>query len=259
MKKRNKILFLLAIIIITAALAVYSVYTFMPHNPLAGAGQMVLVVSKTETASNAMLYTYSRDRDNWRFHFSCPAVIGKNGMAWGRGLHREKARIDDDPVKEEGDGKSPQGVFELLGAYGYLPASMIRIKFPYTRVTSDMICIDDVRSEYYNMIVNSGEKGLDAENLPSHEDMLRDDGLYKYTVFVGHNTESTEKGAGSCIFLHVWENPNSSTAGCTAMSEESILRLLGWLDPDSRPCLVQLTRKSYRRLKEEWGLPEVKI
>ncbi len=257
--KKNHIAFFSALIIITAALVVYSVYTVMPHNPLKGAGQIVLVVSKTETASSAMLYTYNLDNGNWRFHFSCPAVIGKNGMAWGRGLHRNKVRLRDEPVKKEGDSKSPQGVFELPGAYGYLPPSMMRIKFPYTQVDSDMICIDDARSGYYNMIVDAGEKGLNVDDLPSHEEMLRDDALYKYTIFVGHNTLDTKMGAGSCIFLHLWEDPKSYTAGCTAMSEESILRLLGWLDPDSSPCLVQLTRKSYRRLKEEWGLPDVNI
>ena len=259
MKKRNIFFIINASIIVIGTLVFFSIYTVMPHNPLAGAGQIVLVVSKTETASSAMLYTYSRDSGNWRFHFSCPAVIGKNGMAWGRGLHRDKARLEDEPVKVEGDSKSPQGVFELLGAYGYLPPSMIRIRFPYTQITPDMICIDDARSEYYNMIVNAKEKGLNTDDLPSHKDMLRDDGLYKYAVFVGHNTGRTEKGAGSCIFLHLWKDPLSFTAGCTAMSEESILRLLGWLDTDRYPCLVQLTRKSYRRLKEEWGLPEVKI
>ncbi|HDY88983.1 MAG TPA: hypothetical protein ENH82_12830 [bacterium] len=258
--KKNHVLFIgLAFIIILGILTIYSINTVIPDNPLEGTEQIVLVVSKTETSSNAMLYTFSRDSDKWRFHFSCPVVIGKNGMAWGIGLHNDKVRMDDEPVKMEGDSKSPKGAFELLQAFGYLPPTMVRIKFPYTQVTSDMICIDDVRSEYYNMVVKTAEKGLDTEVLPSHEDMLRNDNQYKYTVFVGHNAISPVKDEGSCIFLHVWKDPGSYTAGCTAMSEENILKLLGWLDPDKYPCLVQLSRKSYHRLKEEWGLPEVKI
>ena len=180
-------------------------------------------------------------------------------MAWGKGLHSDKVRPEDEPIKNEGDGRSPEGAFELLRAYGYLPGTSVRIKFPYTQTTPDMACIDEARSQYYNMIVGTGEKGIGPASLPSHEDMLRNDNLYKYVIVVGHNTNPVQPGGGSCIFLHIWENSDSYTAGCTAMSEESILRLLAWLDENKKPRLIQLTRSNYMRLKAEWGLPDITI
>lgn len=255
--KRKKII-LTAVVLFIAVLSLYALYsitTVMPHNPTEGAEQLVLVVSRQETANKAVLQAFVREDGQWKFNFSCPVVIGRNGMAWGRGLHHEKARLLDEPVKKEGDGRSPKGAFELIRAYGY--QRNLRIKFPYEETTPDMICIDDSRSEYYNMIVSEEKIGGDKDT--SHEKMIRDDGLYKYAILVGHNTASPEKDAGSCIFLHVWGGGDSFTAGCTAMSEANIMRLLSWLDPDKKPCLVQLTRKSYHRLKEEWGLPDVTI
>ena len=82
-------------------------------------------------------------------------------MAWGRGLHRTRAIGAGEPVKVEGDGTSPRGAFELLQVYGYQKPDVVRIKFPYMQITPDMICIDEARSKYYNMILRTGEKGLD--------------------------------------------------------------------------------------------------
>ncbi|MFC1651471.1 L,D-transpeptidase, partial [Candidatus Latescibacterota bacterium] len=231
--KRKKIILTAAVLFITvlSLYALHSITTIMPHNPIEGREQLVLVVSRQESANKAVLQTFVREDCEWRFNFSCPVVIGKNGMAWGRGLHLEKSRLLDEPVKTEGDGRSPKGAFELIRAYGY--QKNVRVKFPYETTTPDMICIDDSRSEYYNMIVS--EEKIAGDKDTSHEKMIREDDLYKYTILVGHNTTSPRKDAGSCIFLHVWSGEDSFTAGCTAMSLVNIMKLLSWLDPDKKP------------------------
>lgn len=52
---------------------------------------------------------------------------------------------------------------------------------------------------------------------------------------VGYNINPTIKGKGSAIFLHVERRKNSATAGCIAISEDEIKRLLEWLDPAMQP------------------------
>ena len=260
MKKRNILIGTIFLGIVgIGAITMHTLLYFMPSTPLEGCDQLVLVLAKTHKSSEAVLQTFSREGNSWRFTFSCAVVIGKNGLAWGRGLHNDRDQQDGDPVKREGDGSSPQGAFELLHAYGYPIPSAVRIRFPYTQVTPDIICCDDTGSQYYNRIIDIVRERLDPYNLPSHEKMLREDDLYKYTVLVGHNTWRPEKEAGSCIFLHVWRGADSYTAGCTAMEEEHILGLLSWLDQGGNPVLIQLTRKNYLRLKEEWDLPDVTI
>ena len=125
--KKIAIIPIVSISAIIVLLAVYSVHTVMPQNPLEGSEQLVLVVSRTETSQKAILQIFDRDGDTWRFKFSCPAVIGKNGMAWGQGLHNDNVRLPSESVKREGDGAAPKGAFELKEAYGYPSRSMMNI------------------------------------------------------------------------------------------------------------------------------------
>jgi len=62
-------------------------------------------------------------------------------------------------------------------------------------------------------------------------------------------------GDGSCIFLHQWDGPDSSTAGCTAMAGEHIEEIVRWVNGDSRAILVQLPEPEYQRLRAHWQLP----
>lgn len=226
-------------------------------SPVSGARQMILVVAENDTTFRARMGTFSLVRGGWRAEAAWPVVIGRNGMAWGRGLHREGDRDPRRPVKREGDGKTPEGVFTLPRAFGYAPADSARTRLPYTQADADLICIDDVRSEFYNTVTGVAEKGMDRDRLPSHERMLREDGLYRYVILVGHNIAPRDRGAGSCIFLHVWRGEDSGTSGCTAMTEERMTELFAWLDPGERPVIVQLTRADYMRLRAAWGLPEM--
>jgi len=57
---------------------------------------------------------------------------------------------------------------------------------------------------------------------------------------IEYNMHPIVKGKGSAIFLHVWKQ-RGATAGCVAMSEEMVLRILGWLDPAKKPLIIMGT------------------
>ena len=84
--------------------------------------------------------------------------------------------------------------------------------------------------------------------------MFRDDNLYKWGVFVAHNAAAQPR-AGSCIFMHIWKNSSTATAGCTAMAERDLVELLRWLDPAAHPLLVQMPRGDYPAFQSQFGLP----
>jgi L,D-peptidoglycan transpeptidase YkuD (ErfK/YbiS/YcfS/YnhG family) len=84
--------------------------------------------------------------------------------------------------------------------------------------------------------------------------MLRADVLYKWGLVVAHNS-AARPGAGSCIFLHIWRNSSAATAGCTAMPEPNLVKLLHWLDPAAHPILVQMPRKEYDAARIKFHLP----
>jgi L,D-peptidoglycan transpeptidase YkuD (ErfK/YbiS/YcfS/YnhG family) len=87
--------------------------------------------------------------------------------------------------------------------------------------------------------------------------MRRRDELYRRGVVVAHNASPTVRGGGSCIFLHIWRGPGTTTSGCTAMPESEINVLMRWLRADATPVLVQLPSAEYRRLAREWTLPSL--
>ena len=179
-------------------------------------------------------------------------VIGKNGLGQGQGLIR--LDLNGAPHKNEGDDRAPAGIFRLSSAFGYAPArSAAWVKLPYLALSKQIEGIDDPNSRYYNKLMDRSK--VSQVDWRSSEQMRRDDVLYKWGVIVDHNPAAIP-GAGSCIFLHVWKNSSAPTAGCTAMPESDLLRLLRWLDPARRPILVQMPRSVYRSIRSKYGLPD---
>jgi L,D-peptidoglycan transpeptidase YkuD (ErfK/YbiS/YcfS/YnhG family) len=225
-----------------------------PASGLDGALQAVVSTTADWDAVDATLQRYERDAAGapWRpVGAPIPAAVGRTGVAWGTGLHPAQA---GGPVKREGDGKAPAGIYRLSSAFGYAaPSEVGWIRMPYVRADSSIECVDDVRSRFYN-------RRVDRDTIPrpdwtSHEEMRRPDRLYEWGVWVDHNSDPPVAGGGSCIFLHVWAGPGIATSGCTAMAEADIRVLLAWLDPRARPVLVQLPRTEYGALRGAWGLP----
>jgi L,D-peptidoglycan transpeptidase YkuD (ErfK/YbiS/YcfS/YnhG family) len=203
------------------------------------------------TSTKATLRVWRRDGDAWKpTGDAWPAVVGRTGTAWGIGLHGNVNR--EGPVKKEGDGKSPAGVFAIDGAFGVAEEPPKGAKLPYeSTARGDWQCVDDPASDHYAQIVDRKQVPSDWH---SHEEMLRPDALYTWVVDVAHNPEHVA-GKGSCIFLHVWGGKDTTTVGCTAMEEPRLVALLSQLDPADHPLYVLLPRAEYAALASSWGLP----
>ena len=82
------------------------------RSPLNGSRQLVLVVTESFDDNQARMRRFERSGTGvWRPAGDDVAVtLGKNGLAWGRGLHGQTP-LGPGPVKVEGDGRSPAGVF----------------------------------------------------------------------------------------------------------------------------------------------------
>jgi L,D-peptidoglycan transpeptidase YkuD (ErfK/YbiS/YcfS/YnhG family) len=224
---------------------------------LASSRQLILVIASFWDSCAAHLQRFERVRldGDWRSVGPAFAVsLGKFGLAWGQGLHGEVDGVG--PEKREGDGCAPAGVFAITALFGYADpdtAFARAAKLPYLCATRDLKCIDDPASAHYNRIV--AQSDVAQPDWTSCEDMLRRDQRYAVGAVVGHNCVPAVPGAGSCIFLHVWEAPGMPTAGCTAMALTDMTAIAGWLDGATAPVLVQLPQAEYEGLREAWGLP----
>lgn len=225
-------------------------------SPLAGSEQILLVVTETWASNQGRLRRFERTPGSaWRpVGKEVPVNVGRNGLGWGRGLHGDQ--LSHAPVKAEGDGRAPAGVFALPGAFAYQPAALSTPpRVSVYPLTDHTVCVDSTTSRFYNRTFE--ETAASAKDWNSEERMLRPDGLYRFGLFVDHNTSGTKPGAGSCIFMHLWRGPGSPTAGCTAMAEPDMLTILAWLDAGKKPLLVQLPRPELARLAQAWGAPEL--
>lgn len=214
------------------------------RNLLQKSEQVIIVVSKDWDAPVAGMTYYHRSEGKLEVVTEdVPVFLGKAGLGWGKGL------IDfaesDEPTKKEGDKRSPAGVFSLPYIFGLLPADSLKwLKYPYQQISKLNECVDDTSSEFYNKLVNTKEVN---KTWKTSENM--DDPDYKYGVVVSHNSSPVEKGCGSCIFFHLTGPKPKPTAGCTAMSEEFLLKLLHWLDASKNPILIQLPQSELHKIK----------
>jgi L,D-peptidoglycan transpeptidase YkuD (ErfK/YbiS/YcfS/YnhG family) len=227
--------------------------------------QLVLVVAEVVADSvqstQGVLTRFERQTGNSKWQQTgerIAVVLGRNGLGLGRGLH-DPMGVEDFPVKKEGDGKSPAGIFGLSAVFGYAaPDEMQDLNMPYLHVTEFTECIDDAQSHDYNRIVSRDSLGQSQDtDWTSSEKMSRAGIYYELGVVVDHNTGPVQAGAGSCIFIHNWTDPHETSAGCTEMAPENMRDLAYWLDIDRKPVLVQLTRGLYDEFKDSWELPDV--
>lgn len=218
--------------------------------------QLVLVTVPDWNADHGTLRRYERKATRWHPDGDArPVVIGRSGAAWGAGLHPSPRQ---GPVKREGDGRAPAGVFRIGRAFGY--AAQAATALPYDAMQVSHYCIDVNESPLYNRIVDTRVVGGHAA-AGSTEPMRRDihaggDHRYRLGFVIEHNTGAVP-AAGSCIFAHLWKSPTDATAGCTAMDEATMNDLLAWLRPDRHPLFVLMPAPEYARAQAEWQLPSL--
>lgn len=184
-------------------------------------------------------------------------AIGRNGLAWGLGLVPREALAGNasaGPIKKEGDGKAPAGLFNLGTVFGYAAQEPANWKMRYTMLTPTIECVDDTGSTFYNQVV---DRAAVKPDWSSSEKMRSMGGLYQWGLVINANTNPVARGSGSCTFMHIWKGPGVPTSGCTAMPEGRLTSILAWLDPAKKPLILQLTYDDYKNLRKRWKLPKL--
>lgn len=215
--------------------------------------QCLVGVAEGWNSSHVTLSWHEKQNGEWRqVGDSWRARLGKEGMAWGLGLHsRPKAA----KLKREGDWRSPAGVFDLGGVWGYDRSIKKHRKLPYTRITSRHLWVEDPDSPHYNRQVVLKHEPRAAWEKKAQ--MRQNDPAHSLKLFIAHNAPpKVVKGGGSSIFFHIWRDGGGRpTAGCTTMAENQLRWLIAQLDPAQRPVYVLLPKQEYEARRKKWGLP----
>jgi L,D-peptidoglycan transpeptidase YkuD (ErfK/YbiS/YcfS/YnhG family) len=246
-------------------LSVSAQATAVEPDAFAHSTQMIVVTTPDWNAVDGQLQRFERGSSHEKWHLAgkpIPIVVGRSGMGWGIGIiaiDHPGIRSASEPVKKEGDGRSPAGVFNLGTAFGYASQPLSGLKLSYLNLTPSIECVDDVRSKYYNRVLNRSSVSPDWN---SSEHMRNAGEAYIWGVVIDHNGTVQQAnahppvpGGGSCVFMHIWSGAGRGTAGCTAMPQSELEAVLLWLDPKRKPLLVQLPAADYARLSHRWKLP----
>jgi L,D-peptidoglycan transpeptidase YkuD (ErfK/YbiS/YcfS/YnhG family) len=222
-----------------------------PVDHLKPARQLVLVITPGWDDVHGELRRFERRAatDTWKAVGSAAAIaVGKNGSAWDSDIVRPLPG----PVKAEGDGRSPAGVFTLGTAFGFVSAPDASwLKMPYLHVIEGIECVDDSSSKVYNQIVN--RRTIASPDWNSSEKMREVGEAYRWGVVINYNSSPAVAKRGSCIFLHI--GGEHGTAGCTATSPDQLRAVMEWLDLKQNPVMVQLPKAAYEKLRGAWNLP----
>jgi L,D-peptidoglycan transpeptidase YkuD (ErfK/YbiS/YcfS/YnhG family) len=203
-----------------APAAPQSIATYCPR-AIHRATRLIIVTVPTMTSVKATLHTFERRTPaNATWLRSGPpeaAVVGGAGIGWAEDF--DYLAKKDEPVKREGDQRTPAGIFRVAGPIGFEDS-----KLPgYTKMQPGRsFCVDDPTSLLYGKIV---DKRL-AATAKSAEDMSAVPGL-KRALMVDYPARRGAK-AGSCIFIHVWDGAGTATKARIGMPEERVSVLQEW-------------------------------
>lgn len=219
----------------------------------ASSTQCLVGIADSWESSSVMLRFYEKDGGRWvQRGEPWQGRLGKNGLAWGRGIHPLPAGAT---TKKEGDWRAPAGVFNIGGAWGYDSAIRKHAKLFYRQVTPRDLWVEDSSSRHYNRhIILERDPATAWEK---KQQMKQTDPAHALKLFIAHNAPpKVVPNEGSSIFFHIWRSGGSKpTAGCTTMAEAKLRELIARLDPDRRPLYVLLPKAEYDRYRSPWKLP----
>lgn len=150
-------------------------------------------------------------------------VVGRWGARFlGRSFPCATGRGGIRARKREGDGATPRGIHRLIGLL-YRPDRIARGAIVQAGAPGWALPIgprdlwsDDPADDAYNLMVR-------APHAHGHERLRRADPRYDLVLLTDYNWPVARAGAGSAIFVHIWESPRHPTSGCVAFRRDHLL------------------------------------
>ena len=107
------------------------------------------------------------------------------------------------------------------------------VRYDYHRLVENDWWNENPASAGYNSFVHGADPGGASEALWQISPQ------YRYFAVINYNipVRKADPPRGSGIFLHVMVS-GRSTAGCVAIAESDLVKVLRWLDPAARPRIV---------------------
>ncbi len=179
--------------------------------------QVVTVSAPSAGSTTARLTAWERVGDGWRVAVGpVTARIGSAGVG----------------AASEGSTRTPAGTFRLTEAFGR--AGNPGTALPYRRVDGDDWWVSDVNSPRYNRYAECAPGTCDFDERAG-ENLYAQGPVYDQAVVIDYNRQG-RPGAGSAFFLHIGNG--KATAGCVAIDQYALEKLMRWLQPGAQPVIA---------------------
>ncbi len=174
------------------------------------------------TSVKATLHTFTRktpaDATWQRAAQPEPAVVGATGIGWAEDFQHLAKK--DEPIKREGDKRTPAGIFRIAGPFGF-EASKIG---GYTKLQAGKQLL---RRRSRPRSSTAGSSTSASRRRPRAARTCRRCRVCKRGLMVDYPARRGAK-AGSCIFIQVWDGAEAGTKARIGMPEERITVLQEW-------------------------------
>jgi L,D-peptidoglycan transpeptidase YkuD (ErfK/YbiS/YcfS/YnhG family) len=179
-------------------------------NQVGSASQVISVVGVG--GSDAKVDVYERGPAGWQpVAAAVPAHIGQHGML---------------PETHDGNMATPMGVFTLDFAFGTAPNPGGGLQ--YVQVGKDHWWDGDMKSPTYNTMQICQKSQCPFNTDPASGTENLEIPQYRHAVVMGVNKERVP-GNGGAFFLHTTDG--GPTAGCVAVDDAMMVKLIKWLRP----------------------------
>lgn len=179
----------------------------------ANVGNATQVLSVVSTGgSTAKMDVWQRDTNGWEpVGTGIPVHVGSAGMA-------PQSR-DDVPA-------TPMGIFTLDSAFGTQPNPGTAL--PYVQVTRDYWWDGDMKSPTYNtmQVCKKADCPFDTDSSSGTENLYIPE--YAHAIVMGVN-KARVPGNGGAFFVHTTDG--GPTAGCVALDDDTLVKIMRWLQP----------------------------
>jgi L,D-peptidoglycan transpeptidase YkuD (ErfK/YbiS/YcfS/YnhG family) len=186
-------------------------------------GQIITVTVKSDKDYKAKINVYEEAGGVWlRKYTDIEGVTGSRGVMENR---------------RQGTYTSPAGNYGFVFAFGAKENPGVHAGYEYREITEESYWVLDRNHALYN-------RWTEGKGDFGSSEHLTDFGYqYNYAMVIDLNYEAPVKGDGGAIFMHVATTDGKGTGGCVAMSEEDLLNIMKWLDPDKNPRIIICTEE----------------
>ncbi|MCH9830949.1 MAG: L,D-transpeptidase family protein [Actinomycetia bacterium] len=242
MNKTRRVLVVLAVVALGLITPTSSQAAPNVLNGITDSKQVILVTAKSWNSTSGTVQVFEKKNKVW----SLTQKAVKTNLGYGGLVPGSK--------RKQGTGKTPTGTYAITWAFGIKDDPGTKLK--YTKVDKNDAWTYNPRfPSTYNVFqtVNKSWSGYGnyVERLASYKKQynyvaVMDFNLPKGKITQGVNgvnrtdaPANTSRGGG--IFLHV--SNGTKTAGCIAVPEKYMKKILNWLDPKKNPVIVIQVKK----------------